>query len=108
MLAHQHGLDARPLAGVCRWVAGTVGWRGVVAEAGQVAPCAALPTAALWLTHVYTTAALLNGATIALLQGSPQGRPFGEFVEAAGVTMLGVVPSIVKVRLVGTNSEGSV
>ena len=35
---------------------------------------------------------------IALLHGSPQGRPFGEFVQAAGVTMLGVVPSIVKVR----------
>ncbi len=29
-------------------------------------------------------------------QGSPLGRPFGEFVAAAGVTMLGVVPSIVK------------
>ena len=43
--------------------------------------------------------ALLNGATIALLHGSPQGRPFGEFVQAAGVTMLGVVPSIVKVGL---------
>ena len=30
------------------------------------------------------------------LQGSPMGRPFGEFVQAAGVTMLGVVPSMVK------------
>lgn len=49
-------------------------------------------------------AALLNGATIALLHGSPQGRPFGQFVEAAGVTMLGVVPSIVKVRWAGAGS----
>ena len=48
-------------------------------------------------------AALLNGATIALFQGSPLGRQFGQFVQAAGVTMLGVVPSIVKVggRVVG-------
>ena len=37
------------------------------------------------------------GLTPALcLQGSPLGRPFGEFVQAAGVTMLGVVPSMVK------------
>jgi hypothetical protein len=53
---------------------------------------ALLPT---WPTCL--PAALLNGATIALFQGSPQGRPFGAFVQASGVTMLGVVPSIVKV-----------
>lgn len=41
-------------------------------------------------------AALLNDATIALYQGSPLGRDFGRFVEDAGVTMLGVVPSLVK------------
>ncbi|MBM4376843.1 MAG: AMP-binding protein [Deltaproteobacteria bacterium] len=45
-----------------------------------------------WLIY----AALLNDATIALYQGSPLGRDFGEFVVAAGVTMLGVVPSLVK------------
>ena len=41
-------------------------------------------------------AALLNGATLALFQGSPLGRDFGVFVEAAGVSMLGLVPSIAK------------
>ena len=41
-------------------------------------------------------AALLNGATIALFQGSPLGRDFGVFVQAAGVSMLGLVPSIAK------------
>jgi acetyl-CoA synthetase len=45
-----------------------------------------------WLIY----AALLNDATIALYQGSPLGRDFGEFVAHAGVTMLGVVPSLVK------------
>ena len=33
------------------------------------------------------------------LQGSPLGRDFGEFVARARVTMLGLVPSIAKVRL---------
>ncbi|PRW59713.1 acetyl- synthetase [Chlorella sorokiniana] len=55
------------------------------------------PTNMGWMLGPWLVfAALLNGATIALLHGSPQGRPFGEFVQAAHVTMLGVVPSIVK------------
>ena len=41
-------------------------------------------------------AALLNGATLALFQGSPLGRDFGVFIKAAGVSMLGLVPSIAK------------
>jgi acetyl-CoA synthetase len=41
-------------------------------------------------------AALINGATIALYYGAPFGRAFGEFVRDASVTMLGVVPTIVK------------
>lgn len=44
-----------------------------------------------WLIY----AALLNGATIALYDDAPTTRGFVEFVQAAGVTMLGVVPSIV-------------
>jgi hypothetical protein len=48
-----------------------------------------------WLLY----GALLNGACLALFQGSPLGRPFGEFVAAAGVTQLGLVPSIARVRL---------
>ncbi|KAJ4970803.1 hypothetical protein NE237_003902 [Protea cynaroides] len=38
----------------------------------------------------------LNGATLALYHGSPLGRGFGKFVQDAGVTSLGTVPSIVK------------
>ncbi|EFJ20216.1 hypothetical protein SELMODRAFT_109501 [Selaginella moellendorffii] len=45
-----------------------------------------------WL--VYAT--LVNGATIALYNGSPLGRGFAKFVQDAKVTMLGVVPSIVR------------
>ncbi|MCB0484593.1 MAG: AMP-binding protein [Flavobacteriaceae bacterium] len=41
-------------------------------------------------------AALINKATIALYYGAPLSRDFGEFVQNANVTMLGLVPSIVK------------
>lgn len=45
-----------------------------------------------WL--IYAT--LINQATIALYDGAPTTREFGQFVQDAGVTMLGVVPSLVK------------
>ncbi|XVF04548.1 hypothetical protein REPUB_Repub05bG0093000 [Reevesia pubescens] len=38
----------------------------------------------------------LNGATLALYHGSPLGRGFAKFVQDAGVTALGTVPSLVK------------
>ncbi|KAF7120580.1 hypothetical protein RHSIM_Rhsim13G0231200 [Rhododendron simsii] len=38
----------------------------------------------------------LTGATLALYHGSPLGRSFGKFVQDAGVTTLGTVPSLVK------------
>lgn len=41
-------------------------------------------------------AALINKASIALYYGAPIDRGFGEFVQNAKVTMLGLVPSIVK------------
>jgi len=41
-------------------------------------------------------AALINKASIALYYGAPTDRNFGEFVQNARVTMLGLVPSIVK------------
>lgn len=41
-------------------------------------------------------AALINKASIALYYGAPLGEGFGRFVQDAGVTMLGVVPSIVR------------
>jgi acetyl-CoA synthetase len=45
-----------------------------------------------WLIY----ASLLNRATIALYEGAPTGNGFTEFVRAAAVTILGVVPSIVR------------
>ena len=45
-----------------------------------------------WL--IYAT--LLNRGCIALYQGLPSGPDFAEFVERAGVSMLGVVPSLVR------------
>ncbi|KAJ6794858.1 putative acyl-activating enzyme 17, peroxisomal [Iris pallida] len=45
-----------------------------------------------WLVY----AALLNGASMALYNGSPLGSGFAKFVQDAKVTMLGVVPSIVR------------
>ena len=45
-----------------------------------------------WLIY----ASLINRGTIALYDGVPTEREFGEFVENARVTMLGVVPSLVR------------
>ncbi|MFC1452541.1 AMP-binding protein [Verrucomicrobiota bacterium] len=45
-----------------------------------------------WLIY----ASLINGATIALYDGTPTGSEFGRFVQDSGVTMLGVVPSLVR------------
>ena len=45
-----------------------------------------------WLIY----ASLINKATMALYDGLPTERKFGEFVQDAGVTMLGVVPSLVR------------
>ncbi len=45
-----------------------------------------------WLIY----AALVNGATVALWEGGPADRGFADFVRRAGVTMLGVVPSLVR------------
>ena len=57
-----------------------------------------------WLIY----AALLNRAAMALFQGAPHGDGFIRFVETAGVTMLGLVPALVRAwrtrNLVGPNS----
>ncbi len=45
-----------------------------------------------WLIY----ASLINRATIALFEGLPSGPEFARFIEGAGVTMLGVVPSLVR------------
>lgn len=41
-------------------------------------------------------ASLINKGAMALYYGAPMGNEFGAFVQEAGVTMLGVVPSIVR------------
>lgn len=41
-------------------------------------------------------ATLLNKATMAIYTGSPNGQSFGEFVQKNKVTILGVVPTLVK------------
>ncbi|KAM7267608.1 hypothetical protein ACFE04_009774 [Oxalis oulophora] len=45
-----------------------------------------------WLVY----ASLLNGASMALYNGSPVGTGFAKFVQDAKVTMLGVIPSLVR------------
>lgn len=56
----------------------------------------AWPTNLGWMMGPWLIfASLLNQATIAIYDDNPNKRAFGEFVEKAGVTMLGVVPTLV-------------
>ncbi len=55
------------------------------------------PTSLGWMMGPWLVfASLINHATIAVFEGTPLGRGFGEFIRDAGVTMLGLVPSLVK------------
>lgn len=55
------------------------------------------PTNLGWMMGPWLVfAALINKATIALYYGAPLDAEFGRFVQDAKVTMLGVIPSIVK------------
>ena len=55
------------------------------------------PTSLGWMMGPWSIfAAFLNRATLALYSGLPTGREFGQFIEAAKVTILGVVPTLVK------------
>lgn len=71
-----------------------------------------------WLIY----ASLINGATMALYNNVPTGAGFAKFVEKAGVTVLGLVPSLVsawrasgvaescdwsQIRLFGSTGEAS-
>jgi acetyl-CoA synthetase len=57
----------------------------------------AWPTNLGWMMGAWLIyASLLNGAALALYDGSPLERGFCELVAAARVTMLGVVPSLVR------------
>ncbi|HEU4394849.1 MAG TPA: AMP-binding protein, partial [Planctomycetota bacterium] len=58
---------------------------------------AAWPTSVGWMMGPWLIyASLLNGAAMALYEGTPAGAGFCRFVADAGVTMLGVVPSLVR------------
>ena len=55
------------------------------------------PTNLGWMMGPWLVfAALINKASIALYYGAPTSEGFGKFVQDAKVTMLGVIPSIVK------------
>jgi len=54
------------------------------------------PTNMGWMMGPWLVcASLMNRATMALYYGAPTTREFGRFVQDAGVTMLGLVPSLV-------------
>ncbi len=57
----------------------------------------AWPTNLGWMMGPWLIfASLINRGTIALFEDAPVGTAFGTFVEKASVTMLGVVPTLVK------------
>jgi len=58
----------------------------------------AWPTSLGWMMGPWLIyAGLINQATLALYDGLPTERAFGEFVQQAKVSVLGVVPSLVKI-----------
>ncbi len=59
--------------------------------------CVAWPTNLGWMMGPWLIyGSLINRATMALYGGAPTGRDFGQFVQDARVTMLGVIPSLIK------------
>lgn len=54
------------------------------------------PTNLGWMMGPWLVfATFLHGATLALYRDAPKSRDFGHFIERAGVTILGVVPTLV-------------
>ncbi|KAF3782449.1 putative acyl-activating enzyme 18 [Nymphaea thermarum] len=69
-------------------------WAHIDTKVGDVA---CWPTNLGWVMGpIMLFSCFLSGATLALYNGSPLGHGFGKFVQDAGVTMLGTVPSLVK------------
>ncbi|KAL2507931.1 putative acyl-activating enzyme 18 [Forsythia ovata] len=69
-------------------------WVHIDVQAGDVV---CWPTNLGWVMGpILIYSCFLTGATMALYHGSPLGRGFGRFVQDAGVTVLGTVPSLVK------------
>ena len=55
------------------------------------------PTSMGWMMGPWLVyACLMNGAAMVLFNGAPLGRPFGQFVAAARVAVLGLVPSVAR------------
>ncbi|KAL8255541.1 hypothetical protein R6Q59_030608 [Mikania micrantha] len=70
------------------------GWAHMDIQPGDVF---SWPTNLGWVMGpILLYSCFLNGATIALYHGSPLGHGFGKFIQDAGVTILGTVPSLVK------------
>jgi len=70
---------------------------GLVHQDIRAGDVVAWPTNLGWMMGPWLIyAALLNGAAIALYEGPPQGADFCRFVQDARVTMLGLVPSLVR------------
>ena len=66
----------------------------------------AWPTNIGWMMGPWLIfAAFMNGATMALYEGAPLGPGFTRFVRAAKVTILGVVPSLVRAWRTGSLVE---
>jgi len=75
----------------------------------DVRPCeiGCWPTNLGWVMGpIIIYSCFLNGAALALYHGSPLGRDFCKFVQDAGVTVLGSVPSLVKSWKAGNCAEG--
>ncbi|VEU40020.1 unnamed protein product [Pseudo-nitzschia multistriata] len=56
----------------------------------------AWPTNIGWMMGPWLVFQLINGATVGLFNGIPSTKSFCEFIDEAEITMLGVVPSLVK------------
>ncbi|KAL2486073.1 putative acyl-activating enzyme 18 [Abeliophyllum distichum] len=70
------------------------GWIHTDLQAGDIF---CWPTNLGWVVGpILLYSCFLTGATLALYHGSPLGRGFGRFIQDAGVTILGTVPSLVK------------
>ncbi|KAM3275138.1 hypothetical protein ACQJBY_043858 [Aegilops geniculata] len=69
----------------------------ILFSSGTTGDVVAWPTNLGWMMGPWLVyASLLNGASMALYNGSPNSSGFAKFVQDAKVTMLGVVPSIVR------------
>lgn len=62
----------------------------------QIGDIVTWPTNIGWMMGPWLLFQLVNGATIGLFNGIPSTKSFCEFVDEAEISMLGVVPSLVK------------